>query len=311
MSRVSSWLLGILVVVGCGCESSPPTVEPVPTSAPMAMELEPFQNVFRLNARLYSGSGPEGAHSFEALHKLGVKTVISVDGAAPDVRLAEKHGLHYVHVPIGYDGIPRERALVIAKAARDLPGPIYVHCHHGKHRGPAAVACILLALDPAFTEEKAAAWLKQAGTDSHYLGLVEIPTRFRRPTTDELDQLPAEFPSSVAVPDLTRLMVAVDARWDGLKLAKSVGWKRTDQHPDLDPPHEALQLRELYREANRLPSGAKSTEEFRYLMMEAEQAAMELETALRVRPPDAERAGRAFAKGQAACTACHTKYRDN
>ena len=28
----------------------------------------------------------------------------------------------------------------LARAARTLPGPIFVHCHHGMHRGPAAAA---------------------------------------------------------------------------------------------------------------------------------------------------------------------------
>jgi protein tyrosine phosphatase (PTP) superfamily phosphohydrolase (DUF442 family) len=275
------------------------------------VEIEPLHNVFRLNDRLYSGSGPDGEGAFAALQSLGVKTVISVDGAAPDVNLAERHGLRYVHLPIGYDGIPRERALQLAKAVRDLPGPVYVHCHHGKHRGPAAVTCVLLALDPAFTEDGARAWLAQAGTDPRYEGLVELPARFRRPSAEELDRVPAESSATAVVADLTRLMVAVDARWDGLELARAAGWKRDPKHPDLDPPHEALQLRELYREAGRLPTTTKANEEFRRILADAELAAEELERALRADSPEVERAEAALKKGQAACAACHAKFRDN
>ena len=38
----------------------------------------------------------------------------------------------------------RQRVEEIATAVQTLPGPIYIHCHHGKHRSPAAsaAACV-------------------------------------------------------------------------------------------------------------------------------------------------------------------------
>ena len=104
-------------------------------------------NAYRLHPRVISGGQPEGEQAFARLKELGVKTVISVDGARPEVELARKYGLRYVHLPHGYDGVPDERASELAKAVRDLPGPVYIHCHHGKHRSPAAatVACVAAA----------------------------------------------------------------------------------------------------------------------------------------------------------------------
>ena len=58
--------------------------------------------------------------------RLGVKTVISVDGAKPDVDLAKKHGMRYVHLPHGYDGVPDDRAKELAKAVR-RPGRPDLH----------------------------------------------------------------------------------------------------------------------------------------------------------------------------------------
>src|SRR5438094_677830 len=81
-------------------------------------------------------SSPDGDEGFHSLQQLGIKTIVSVDGARPEVDLARKYGLRYVHLPIGYDAVPREQALRIARAIRDLPGPVYIHCHHGRHRGP-------------------------------------------------------------------------------------------------------------------------------------------------------------------------------
>src|SRR4051794_23849607 len=80
------------------------------------VEAAGLHNIFRVTDRLYSGSSPEGDASFAALRKLGIKTVISVDGARPDVKRARKFGLRYVHLPIGYDGVPREQALRLARA---------------------------------------------------------------------------------------------------------------------------------------------------------------------------------------------------
>jgi protein tyrosine phosphatase (PTP) superfamily phosphohydrolase (DUF442 family) len=292
----------LLLAAGCGSPTAGPE-----KSGPVAVDVEGLENVYRLSDRLYSGGGPEGDAGFAALQALGVKTVISVDGAAPDVAKAERFGMRYVHVPVGYDGIPREKAWHIARAARDLPGPVYVHCHHGKHRGPAAAACVLLALDPSFTRDDAAAWLTQAGTDPRYKGLFELPRTLPRPSAADLDELPADFPSVVEVPDLTRLMVAIDARWDHLKATKAAGWMAPPAHPDIDPPHEALQLLELYREAGRMPDVTRRGAEFVSLLRESEEAAGELEKALRGNTIAAQAA---FERTQALCARCHAKYRD-
>ncbi|MEM6655987.1 MAG: hypothetical protein AAF596_09305, partial [Planctomycetota bacterium] len=80
-----------------------------------------------------------------SLYRQGVRTLVSVDGARPDVALAAEHGLRYVHVPFGYDGIPREARLALTRVARDRQGGVYVHCHHGRHRGPAAAVVVARA----------------------------------------------------------------------------------------------------------------------------------------------------------------------
>jgi hypothetical protein len=109
-------------------------------------------------------------------------------------------------------------------------------------------------------------------------------------------------------------MVGVDQRWDNLKLVRAAGWRTPPDHPDVDPPHEALQLVEQYREAARLPEVRGRPEEFRRWLGEAETAAQQLEQALRggkgPESVDAAAAERAFLGVQAACTRCHGQYRD-
>ena len=88
------------------------------------------------------------------------------------------------------------------------------------------------------------------------------------------------------------------------------GWAVPKDHPDIDPAHEALQLRELYREAARLEATGKHGDEFRQWLIEAETNAAELETALRASPPDTAKAKAAFESSRSLCTRCHEKYRN-
>lgn len=279
------------------------------------VEAAGLHNVYRITARLYSGSSPEGDTGFASLAKLGIKTVLTVDGARPDVERAKKHGLRYVHLPIGYDGVPQEQAVKIARAVRDLPGPAYLHCHHGKHRGPAAAAVAVLCLDERCSIEAAVAIMKQAGTDPHYAGLYASPAKLCRPTKAELDAVPGEFPEVARVAALARMMVEIDERWDHLKAIKKAGWKAPADAPDLDPPHEVLQLREHYREAGRQPESTKKyPDELRSWLAEAEAGAKELEQLLRLGKTkggvESAAADMHFQRLAASCAACHAKYRD-
>jgi protein tyrosine phosphatase (PTP) superfamily phosphohydrolase (DUF442 family) len=308
--------LSVVMALLFGCPrgaDNPPAGSEAARGGPEKVEAKGLHNVYRLNEKLYSGSSPEGDDGFESLQRLGIRTIITVDGARPDVERAHKFGMRYVHLPIGYDGVPEQQGLRIARAVRDLPGPIYVHCHHGKHRGPAAAAVARLCTDGRCSVEAALEGMKLAGTDPHYTGLYAAPGEFRRPTPEELDRVSAEFPEVAEVTGLAQLMVETDDRWERLKLARAAGWKVPPDHPDVDPPHEALQLVEQYREAERLPRTKERPDEFRRWLEEAREAAEKLETALRPRGGEGvnrEAAESAFKTVDAACTRCHGSYRD-
>ena len=288
---------------------------PKPTDEPEPIAVPGIENVFRVGPSIFSGGEPRGPEDFAALRKLGIKTVLSVDGSSPDVEDAREAGLRYVHLPIGYDGVPRPQAIRIIQAARSLPGPIYIHCHHGKHRGPAAVAVCGLALE-GWSETKAIAWLEQAGTSHDYRGLYESVADFRPPTAEELEGAGTEFPESATVPELVEAMVAIDARWDALKAVQKAGYRTPADHPDVDPPHEALQLAELFRESARMEEVGVRGKAFRRGLEAADLAATVLEAALRGYD-DAETAKAraevesAFAAVSKRCTDCHARHRDN
>jgi protein tyrosine phosphatase (PTP) superfamily phosphohydrolase (DUF442 family) len=269
----------------------------------------------RVHENVISGGLPEGDEAFAELAALGVKTVISVDGAKPDVATAEKHGLRYVHLPHGYDGIPDERAAMLAKAVRDLPGPIYIHCHHGKHRSPAAavVGCIGAGL---ITEDSALSVLELAGTSPNYRGLYQSAENTQRIDQAKLDALPNDFPATVDPSPLAEAMVQLEHTHDHLQALAANSWQMIAAKPDLDAAHEALLLREHYTEMLRTNEVMALDARFVELMREGETFAQTLETELAawkkagsdqpVPPPVAE----SLAKLTQNCKACHQQFRD-
>lgn len=301
-TRVIACLALSLLLTSCGTRPA----APVSPDEPKKVDLAGCENAHQLSATLFSGGDPQGDGAYRALQALGVKTLISVDGARPDVEMAAKHGMRYVHLPIGYDGIEKSRAMEISRAVRDLDGPLYLHCHHGLHRGPAAAAVALVALG-TWTHEEAAEHMKRLGTSPKYEGLYG-DVRELRATADDIDKADSSFPATAKLPGFAASMAHVDRSWEPLQAIKKAGWKKSPDHPDIDPPHQALQFRELVSDLNRTAYVKSKPESFRGWMSETASAASDLEIALRGADPAA--ADRAHARIEASCRACHDDFRN-
>ena len=272
-----------------------------------AIEIPGVHNAFRATDRVYSGSQPEGDEAFAAIAKLGVKTIVSVDGSKPDVEAARKHGLRYVHLPIGYDGVPTNRVVELAKLTAEMSGPFFVHCHHGKHRGPAAVA-VMCEASEGWTTDKAVAWLREAGTAADYPGLYRAAQEFSKPTPAQLAAI-KELPEVSRTSSLVDAMVAIDEHFEHLKLAQKAGWKTPPGHADIAPPHEATLLWEQFKEMARTEDTARQSDDYRAKLIEAEKIADSLRKLLR-EPIDLIAIEAAFKKAGQSCAACHKKYRN-
>lgn len=282
--------------------------------APVALATPGIENFFRLTPRLYSGGVPEGDAAFAALKMLGIKTILSVDGLAPKVARAEKFGLRYVHLPHGYDGISSNTIAGLVKAAQNVEGPIFVHCHHGKHRAPAAAGVICQATE-GWNGDDAIAWLKRAGTSPEYAGLYRANADFRAPTETQLALVPTNFPSRARVSDIVDAMVEMDRRWDNLKAIQQAGWRVPPNQLDLVPATEALLLQEACRELLRATNAQSKGTGFLDHLRRTEQSAANFHALLKASPlslgDDARSRAAELTKtiGQT-CTDCHRRHRD-
>jgi protein tyrosine phosphatase (PTP) superfamily phosphohydrolase (DUF442 family) len=295
------------IVVGTitvGISGRTPAVAP-----PKKIESTVLPNTYRLTDKVLSGGQPQGEPAFKQLQELGVKTIVSVDGATPNVQLAKKYGLRYVHLPHGYDGISNERLTELAKAVRELPGPIYIHCHHGKHRSPAAAAAACVSAG-YLNNDQALAVLTAAGTSKGYRGLFQIVERATPIDIDVLQAAHVEFPETADIPPLADAMIAIEHTHDNLTVVAASRWQPTEVHPDIDPPHEALLLHEHFTELLRTDEVQRQPREFQRLLQQSERNAQELEDCLHTGRRDRRELNALFERITADCTTCHQKFRD-
>ena len=307
---------------------------PLPIAAGTPRDFTGLANVIRLSEKLYSGGVPEGDAGFTALRRLGIRTVISVDGMTPDVARARRLGMRSVHLPFGYDGCPRPTAVRIVRAVRDLPGPIYLHCHHGKNRAPTAAAFARVSLDGVPTAQ-AVREMAAAGTGKEYVGLYDAVRGFQAPSAAELDRVPVPLREVSPTPPWMAAMVEGERRYARLVRFQQANWPARSRRA---AAHEALQLREWFAELQRRPDAphgspaapathttagiggppgppatpAKDAPSrgagFRRLLSAGEAEARRLEQHLR--KLDRPAAGRSLNRIGANCAACHSAYRN-
>lgn len=297
--------------VGFSCAiaaDEPRAITPAPpTNSAKLVEIPGIQNAFHVSDQIYSGSQPEGDAAFAALAKLGIHTLISVDGSKPDVARAHKFGLHYVHLPYGYDGVPANRVAELARIAASTNGPFFVHCHHGKHRGPSAVAVMCLA-QGLMTRDTALAWMHQAGTAPDYPGLFRAASEFTMPTVAQLAAVAAP-PEVAPTTSLVDAMVTLDSYCDTLKQCQTAGWKSPRGQPDVTPAHQVTLVWEQLREIARLGEVAHKPAAFRSKLATSEKLASILRASL-AQSASPEFLDANFKNFTLNCAACHKDYRN-
>lgn len=240
-SRILLIVCSLALLLPAACSSTP---------ARSTTHAGPIRNLHVLSPGLYSGDEPATQHHYQQLSSLGIKTVISVDAVAPDPDLASKHGIKIVHLPIGYDGIEDPRAAELASAIAQLEHPIYLHCHHGKHRGPAAL-CVGAIGAGIITNDQAIEFMTLAGTSDNYPGLWSAAQNARPLDQPTLDSI-TEFPTRAPVTGFVQGMGTLDRLHDQLLDIADNDWNAPDDHPDLSATAISGQLYDHLRSMGQL-----------------------------------------------------------
>ena len=260
-------------------------------------------HLLQVGSRIFSGAEPQGEAAFDALRKLGVKTAVCVDAFRPDVETANRYGVEYVHIPIGYDHISPKAGKMLARLIDESQGRVYIHCHHGKHRGPAAAAVACIAAGEA-DGESALKILKAAGTSEKYPGLWRDVAGYRRPMPGE--EIP-KLVSTAEVDSVSSAMANADRAFDNLKQLCASGWKPLADHPDLSSANETRKLKQALEQALKQGDFGDDRRLHGWLT-ESVAAASQLHDAIESNKLAA--ATRRFTLVSESCTRCHAVYRD-
>lgn len=289
-------LLGYLLASGCA-NTQTKTTEPIPA----------LHNLYQLTDTLYSGSEPKGRAAYQQLASLGIQTVISVDAVAPDKALADEFGIKIVHLPIGYEGISDQRAIEFAHAIATLPTPIYVHCHHGKHRGPAALAVGAIGAGQ-LNHTQAHKFMTAVGTSPDYPGLWKA-MKHARPLTDSyLFNNQIELPEQADIGDFESAMSEIDRLTELLWLCADNNFAAPDDHPDLAPASLAGQIHNLLRSLGDDALTEQGGLIFQELLGDSTALASRVEN--QIIAADIENAMISMTTLSESCIRCHERFRD-
>jgi hypothetical protein len=309
------------LAVLAACTSSPssspataaslPAITPPTVGDPAPREFPGLHNVVAFHEGFYSGAVPEGPKAFASLRAMGVKTIISVDGAEPDVAAARAQGLRYIHLPIGYNGFDDTRKMQLVRATRDAmaDGDVYLHCHHGKHRSAGAAATAAASLG-WITPDQGVARMKVSGTAPNYKGLYSCAAGSTVLANDIIDAVPAQFPEISRPESFVLAMVEIDEATDHLKLIEKAGWVAPSDHPDLVPAAEAGRLADHLRDLITSKRTIREPQDFATVMRTSHEMAQALEDTLAAPTLNPATASAQFKLVVASCKDCHTRFRD-
>ncbi|HCT43693.1 MAG TPA: hypothetical protein DF699_00600 [Phycisphaerales bacterium] len=302
-------VVSLLTLAGCASsQQSSAKQETQPAHEQQTHEEHALHNLHQLTPELWSAGEPVGEDAYAELASLGIKTVISVDGVAPNKELAAQHGISIVHLPIGYDGISEDRSVELAHAIATMPRPIFVNCHHGKHRGPAAL-CVGAIGSGDISNEQASAYMTLAKTSPKYKGLWEAAEVAQPLSGAVLYDDSIELPEEAQIEDFIEAMAEVDRHYEHLQDCADNNFNAPEDHPDLAPISLAGQIHNLLRGMEDDKETAEGGPEFYDMLIVSRDRASELET--RLEHNDIKGAYESLKLLTDSCSDCHTKYRNN
>lgn len=179
--RLIAPALCLAVSLVAGCASATPELADSTVGSKdyeVVGDLPGVARVVRLAEDAYRGAEPEGEEGMRSLRKLGIRTILSVDVSDEERTLAQRYGIAYHEVPLGYKGWSDEQAAEILRVLRTAEGPVYMHCHHGKHRAGSAAAIYRIGIQ-TWGNDRAERELAELGCSKRYVGIYESVRTWR------------------------------------------------------------------------------------------------------------------------------------
>ena len=166
----------LLIAVGCGQHKATPPLADERPYVPQKLAVPHLPNAYQIHPKVFLVACPKAMRRFGNWPSWASRRLSASMVRSPMLLSPRNTGCGTSTCHTATTAYPLTARKNLPKAVRDLPGPIYIHCHHGKHRSPtaAAVACVAAGLiDPANAETI----LRTAGTSENYRGSVSIGPR--------------------------------------------------------------------------------------------------------------------------------------
>jgi tyrosine-protein phosphatase SIW14 len=104
------------------------------------MAREGIPNFYKVSPALYRGGQPD-EQGFDALKKLGIKTIVNFRLSNKDQKLFNGYGFNYYHLPmIAFFPKKNKFRRFLEIVSDPVLQPVFVHCQYGADRTGAAVA---------------------------------------------------------------------------------------------------------------------------------------------------------------------------
>ena len=186
-----------------------------------------------------------------------------------------------------------------------MPRPIFVNCHHGKHRGPAAI-CVGAIGAGEITNELALEFMTIAKTSPKYKGLWKAAADARPLSQSELHDDSIVLVERAVVADFVEGMGELSRLGDLLNDTADNGFQAPEDHPDLAPVSLAGQMHNIFRDMEDDPETIEGGDEFLELLRNSRDLASLLEQ--QIEREEINDAYGTIQKLFESCSECHERF---
>lgn len=120
----------------------------------------PVDRFYQFDRDLYRGGAPQTLEQMKALKKLGIKTIVNMEGdkkkIASEAAMAKSLGMKHVSIPLPGFGAPKDNDVEAIQKILTTSSlkPVFLHCAHGRERTGIEVA-IYRVFTQGWTPKKA------------------------------------------------------------------------------------------------------------------------------------------------------------